>query len=180
MGTERIKSLHAAIRHALKPELLDRGFDYEASSRTFRKGVGECTQIVNVQVGISSLEGQFTVNLGVFHPLYRNGAGRLPIPEKPMEFDCSERMRLGLLRVTLLSKLFASRDGKDAGFLHQWLATPSDKWWPFTPSESENIRQISSFKDLLLTRGIGWLESKSDVEALRVAYEAVHRARNGA
>lgn len=179
MSTDRIKSLDMAIREALKPELLERGFTYEAGSRTFRKEVGECTQIVNIQVGVSSMEGQFTVNLGVFHPTYRYGADKMPPPAKPKEFDCFERERLAMLRATFLSRLVRPGIGKPDRFFKWWLRTPSDKWWPFTSDTNENVRQLVSLKALLLGSGIDWLNAKSDVNALRTKYEQLGQEQSG-
>lgn len=179
MVTERIKALNAAIRAALQPPLLERGFSYEASTRTFRKAVGECTQIVHVQVGLRSLEGQFTVNLAVFHPDYRPGSDRGVLSRAPEECDCWERTRLGTLRDTLVSRLIGRKFGDDANFLLWRLTTPADKWWPFTPSEVENRRQLESVKVLLLARGLNWLEAKSDVSALQATHEMKARRRQG-
>jgi hypothetical protein len=177
--SDRIKALNAAIRESLQPPLLERSFHYEASTRTFRKAVGECTQIVNVQVGLRSLEGRFTVNLAIFHPEYRPGSDRGALPRAPEECDCWERTRLGMLRDTLVSKLLGRKFGDDANFLLWRLTTPTDKWWPFTPSEAENRRRLESVKALLFERGLNWLEAKSDVSALRNTHEMKTRRRSG-
>lgn len=171
MSTERIKALNAAILESLKPPMLEKGFEYDASTRTFRKTAGECTQIVNVQVGSRSLAGQFTVNLAVFHPEYRPGSDRLALSRPPEEFDCWERTRLGTLRDTLVSKLLGFKFDENSNFLLWRLTTPPDKWWPFTSSAGENRRQLENVKALLLERGLSWLEAKSDVSALRSKHE---------
>lgn len=165
MSTARIKALDAAIRETLKPDLEAQGFKYEAGSRTFRKPVGECTQVINVQVGVRSMEGRFTINLGVYHPSHRSGADGVPPTKSPKESDCRERKRLGGLRDTFFSKFFRGEVGDDANFLKWWLATPSDKWWSFTSDEQHNARQLSSLKELLMTRGTAWLNSKSHLAA---------------
>ena len=66
----RIKTLEYVLRDAAKPAVEERGFKYDAKSRIFRRKCGECTQIIEFQVGVRSCEGEFTVNLAIFHPKY--------------------------------------------------------------------------------------------------------------
>jgi hypothetical protein len=176
MSTESLKALDAAIRAVLQPQLAELGFQYEASSRTFRKKVGECTQIVNFQVGLRSLEGRFTVNLGVFHPDVRTDTGTSLMPQKPREFHCLARVRLAVLRDTPVTRLFRPFISKPDTSLKWWLITPSDSWWPFTADEAANSGQLTKLRGLLLTRGTSWLDARSDVAALRRAVEQVKAA----
>jgi len=179
MSTERIKALNAAIRDSLRSPLLEKGFDYEASKRTFRRAAGECTQIVNVQVGLRSLEGQFTVNLAVFHPEYRPSLDRVPLSRLPEDWDCWERARLGMLRDTLASRVLGFKFSDDSNYFLWRLTTAADKWWPFGADESENRHQLENLRGLLFTRGLSWLEAKSDVSVLRRMHEMKQRVPTG-
>ena len=180
MSTARIKALDAAIRQALKPHLSEQGFAYDAGSRTFRRKVADCTQIINVQVGVRSAEGYFTVNLAAFHPEYWVDARNSLAPEKPMEFHCLERERLSILRDTVLTRMFRPRIHSPDNFLKWWLVTPRDKWWPFSSNEIQNVRELESLSELLLTRGIHWLDTNSTATVLRTAYEKLRHVPTGA
>lgn len=174
--TERIKALNASIREVLEPPMAERGFRYAAKSRTFRKAAGECTQIVGIQVGLRSLEGQFTVNLAVFHPEYRPGADGSVAPVAPEEGDCWARARLGTLRRTLGSRLLGSRFDEGSNFLLWRLTTAADRWWRFTADKAENDLQLRAAMDLLFSCGMDWFGENSDVSGLRAKHEAKRRS----
>jgi hypothetical protein len=173
MATERMRALEDGIKQLIKPEMAEQSFSYDSATRTFRRPCGECTHIVNFQVGVRLMEGKFTVNLGVFHPEYRDRAAAQGHGKPPREFDClmEFRRRLSTLRSTPLTSFFQSRIRNTDRFLKWWLVTPTDKWWPFTADTSQVAKQLTSVSKLLFTRGLDWLNRNSDVTRLKAAHE---------
>lgn len=88
--TERVKILDEGIKEIVVPFLKEKKFDYTPKTRTFRKTNPEDggTWIIDFQAGQRSMEGRFTVNLGVFNPdLYSESEQESPLAE-PREFHC--------------------------------------------------------------------------------------------
>ena len=83
----RLKVLTSELGAVIAPPLREAGFSFDAGSKTFRRACAEATQIVGVQPGVRSLEGWFTVNLGVYHPAYREDSSSDP-PLRPMDCHC--------------------------------------------------------------------------------------------
>lgn len=148
-----------------------RGFRYDSRSRTFRRTAGEFTQIVNIQVGVRSLEGRFTVNLGVFHPAFAAASAPAPDPARPMEYECLPecRARLGLLQPTAFTRFFQRRIRNPRSFIEHWLVTPFDKWWRFGAGAVQVGAALAAVKRMLLERGLPWLDANSDVGVMEHA-----------
>ena len=91
--------LDQQLRLVVLPTMNTRGFTFDRS-RTFRRAMPDGSmQIVNFQMGQRSMEGQFTVNLGVYrpgNPVYDAGLSH----GRVMEFNCENRTRLGPLCVS--------------------------------------------------------------------------------
>jgi len=117
------------------------------------------------------MEGQFTVNLGVYHPEYRDSAKYKPVSDHPKEYDCLVRARLSTLRDTPITRSFRPRIHSPDTFLKWWLVTADDKWWPFSEDEGQVERQLESLCSLLLNTGLEWLERHSDPTLLKVEYD---------
>lgn len=168
MATDRIRALANGLSQVVKPEMVSRGFHYDSSTRTFRKPSGVCIQIVDFQVGVRTMEGQFTVNLAVYHPEYRNPAPP-DYPDRPREFNClyEFRKRLSRLRDTPFTKFFRFFLRNSDG----WLVTPTDYWWPFTSDEAQVAKELGLVRRLLLDRGLAWLDRNSDVPRLRANHD---------
>jgi hypothetical protein len=173
MATDRVKALESGIRQLIKPEMVSRKFSYDSSTRTFRRTSGECIQIVAFQIGVRSMEGKFTVNLAVFHPDHCDPASRALLPDRPRDFHCRMdfRRRLSVLRDTPLTRFFRSRVRSTDSLLKWWLVTPSDNWWSFTADDEQVATELGLVKELLLSRGLDWLDRNSDVALLKAADE---------
>jgi hypothetical protein len=173
MASEAVQALERGIHQIIEPELVRRGFKHERSTRAFRRQSGECTQIVEFQIGARSMAGKFTVNLAVFHPDYCDAAVRELGTDRPREFHClmKFRIRLSLLRDTLFARVFRVQCRDTGSFPKRWLTTPTDKWWPFSPDEAQVATALRSVGELLLVRGLDWLDEKSDAALLKVAYD---------
>ncbi len=102
MATDRMRALEDGIKQFIKPEMIAQSFSYDSSTRTFRRPCRECTQIVNFQAGIRTMAGKFTVNLGVFHPQFREVAAAEVQPDPPREFDCLARVWIGSIGTAML------------------------------------------------------------------------------
>lgn len=143
------QAFRSRIRAVVAPALEDTGFDFDGS-RTFRRFVPgtQYVQIVNFQLGQRSMEGRFTVNLGVYHPEHCAARDE---PRKVTDAHClpDHRERLGVLarprresleRIPVIGLFFIRRD----------------RWWRAThPDALENARQA------LLSTGLGWLEQRT-------------------
>jgi hypothetical protein len=179
MSTDRLKVLASGIRRVIEPAMSAQRFKYEPSTRTFRRPSGTCTQIVNFQAGVRSMEGQFTVNLGVYHPEFRLNAKHKPVSDRPKENDCVVRERLAMLRETPITRYFRPRIHSTDTFLKWWLVTTDDKWWPFTEDEGQVRQQLESLRGLLLSTGLEWLERHSDLNLLKAEYDKLRPAPIG-
>lgn len=169
MTSERIKVLERSIREVLETDLRSRRFVYDRNSRTFRKEAGDCTQIINFQAGLRSLEGRFAVNLAVYHPLYSLDSIVGKKSPKPRDYDCVVRVRLSMLRDTVFTRLF-SRLIQRPNSIITWLATPTDSWWSFDDGEMVVRSELNTVLKLLNNKGFSWLERNSDIAVLKEAH----------
>jgi hypothetical protein len=178
MTTARIRALTSVLRSQTKPVLAKDGFSFDSSSRTFRKVLGELVQIINFQAGVRFMEGQFTVNLGVFHPQFSAVEPWGSVPPKPHEYDCVVRHRLSMLRPPgTVHSVFALLPN---GLLKRWLTTPRDRWWRFTDNEDQIKAELRDVEVLLKSRGLPWLAEHCNLAVVKEAYEERRPAPAGA
>lgn len=137
-----------ALRRIAVPALAAHGFAYDAS-RTFRRvsADGKHADLINVQLGQRSLEGKFTVNLGVFRADDNPGID----VRKAKEYHCpmSRRVRIGLVvppRLPGLAKLPA------VGFLFGG----QDRWWRFSTDEAMTGLEMQHVVGLVIEHGLAW------------------------
>ena len=119
------------------------------------------------------MAGEFTVNLAVFHPKYCEPVSSEILSGGPRESHClmDFRRRLSFLRDTPLTRFFRNRVRTTDSFLKWWLVTPTDKWWPYTSDAVQVAKQLDLVRELLLARGLDWLDRNSDVAILKAGYE---------
>lgn len=135
--------LEEVVKRAVVPELKQRGFRRAGS--TFRRSLTGCVQVVNVQAGRRSMEGQFTLNVGVFFPAAHAEVRELlrwdPGPRGPSEPECTVRQRVGALLGV------------------------EDHWWSLSPRESDRVvdEVRSAVRDVVLP----WLDRCSAGEVAR-------------
>ncbi len=139
------------LRLVVLPTLDASGFKFDRS-RTFRRAMPDGSiQIVNFQMGQRSLEGQFTVNLGVYrpgNPVYDAGLSH----GRVMEFNCEKRTRFGALgvspararlrKIPYLGSLFGGMD----------------RWWPASRAEQITRHSLEQVMDLVIQNGLPWLD----------------------
>lgn len=128
----------------LVPALEDAGFTFDGR-RALRRRVGDCVQIVDVQVGDRFMQGKFTINLAVYDPT--NDAANVE-RAKVREYDCDwkRRQRLGMLlppRFPVLQKLPVVGN----------LFGAKDVWWSASGPEG-----MGRARDALFKYGVTWLE----------------------
>lgn len=141
----------AALREIAQPALAAHGFRFDGS-RTFRRVAddGRSAAIVNFQRGQRSMEGRFTVNLGV----YREGDSDGIAPAKAKEYHCAphRRTRLGpcmpgwlpaLARLPWLGILFG----------------PRDRWWPLDSDDARMQATMATVVDAIARHGLPWLDA---------------------
>jgi hypothetical protein len=142
-----------ALRKVVVPALAGHGFTYDGS-RTFRRVSpdGERADLINFQLGQRSLEGKFTVNLGVFKADDRTEIA----VRKAMEYHCplQRRVRIGLVlppRISALAKLPV------VGFLFGG----QDRWWRFSADEVMTTLEMQRVVGLVIEHGLAWHASMS-------------------
>ncbi len=162
MRSDRIPTLARCIQEILVPGLRARGFDYQRSSRVFRKKAGNCIQIVDIQVGQGTRAEQFTVNLAVYHPRHHLGAGSGADTEIPTSAMCIARIRLGNLADTVKTRLFRPFIKNTDTFLGYVLTQAGDKWWTFSVFEPEVRKSLADVHRLLDNKGFIWLDGTTE------------------
>ena len=89
--------IKAIVDHALTLQLKQRGFKKRAF--TWHKGIGDISQVVNVQLGRFNdrHESNFTLNVGCYHEQFHIERGLVPVTSTLKEYDCDVRVRIGEL-----------------------------------------------------------------------------------
>lgn len=130
------------IKHALVPAL--RGSGFRGSGRTFHHWLQGVVQVVNVQASSSNFgdTGRFTINLGVFFPAVAAIVDPGRVPEKPKEYECTLRTRIGVLT-----------EGS------------ADLWW-YIDSKTVDPELGDEVARTFVTFGAPWLERHSRLEAV--------------
>ena len=138
------RSIDEVIKLGVTPLL--NAFEFNKSGRTFHRSFSEIWQVVNVQASQGNIgaNGKFTINLGIYHPGIAALAGRSLGAEKPKEYECIVRKRIGDL-----------------------LPNKTDYWWEITPSTKaeELAKEVGAAVEKL---GLPWLEKCSDIR--KIAY----------
>ena len=160
MATVRARAFHGAIQTAAAPPLRARGFAFDGRA-TFRRRLEHpgrwALHIVHFQMGQRSMEGQFTVNLAVYHP----ALSLVSVTDRPTVGDCPLEMRRRL-----------------GFFLHP----PMDRWWPLFEDDPAMTNEISGLIPLLVDEGLPWLEdvdSGQRIAAVRAIIEHRRRRHTG-
>jgi hypothetical protein len=166
MSQAVIRQLDRQIERVIAPVLVERGFDFDGR-RAFRRPraaeQGQVVQIVSFQVGLRSLAGRFTVNLGVFVP----GLGGTAAPGgRPETYDCIHDLtqRLGFFHRPprgLLSQLLGRQPA------------PRDHWWEQHQDPDRMSEALADVRDCLISGGLPWLDAHSQSSAIRAAAEAL-------
>ncbi len=145
----RTKIFNGILRSDVKPFLTNKGFEFD-NSRTFRRASGKNNQIeiINFQLGVRSMEGKFTVNLGVYEP---TDDQKFDL-QKVMPHDCADfaQARLGEI---IPAKLNNFNNMPILGFFFG----QSDRWWRFTEDEFKTKKNMQAVVDILNKYGLNWL-----------------------
>ncbi|HYW55874.1 MAG TPA: DUF4304 domain-containing protein [Polaromonas sp.] len=150
--SDATRALDQQLRLVVLPALKEQGFEFDRR-RTFRRaGPDGAIQIVNFQVGERSMEGQFTVNLGVYRPGDPIHDTKVELG-KVMEHHCpsERRKRLGELRAPAFAGL---RQVPVLGVLFGSV----DRWWPISGAEQITRRSLEKVTKALVDQGLPWLE----------------------
>lgn len=163
--------MQALSRH-VAPELYQRRFAFDGE-RTFRREVEHeqtrSTQIIEFQLGGESLKGRFTVTLAVFNADYTpTDFGRSD--GQPHSFDCLGDLvhRLGFLRTPE-----RSRWDRVLGRHPE----PNDCWWKLSEIEHVMKAQLGDVMNVLMTRGLNWLDSRTTVAGFNWAVRQLERRK---
>ena len=175
--SNRTVVLKKCLKELLAPDLSRYSFSYDGKY-TFRHidNGRQTVRLIEFQPGIKSAAGEFTVNLGVYSPLYYNGSP-VPTVEEVDSGYCFFRDRLGCVRKPgrLWTMLF--------GFPDKWwkliLYGPRDIWWRYSENRQITEASVNECRKLINDVGLAWLEMKDDVEAMKNAYNTLKaRTRN--
>lgn len=166
MTSEKLKTFNRQLKKSVSPRLMSAGFAFD-QKRTFRRilkfGDISVCQIVEFQVGIKSVTGKFTVNLGVysnsFRPIDWNDCGELP-----NSWDClpGKSVRLGRFykpKQSLIKRIF-----RVPVFSY-------DHWWAQAETEKVMDETFNEVSDLILGDGSAWFDENSTISSLRSAYD---------
>lgn len=143
------ESLDAILRLGPAPAAKAAGFS--KSGRTFRRRIGDCIQVTNLQASLtnSGTTGSFTLNLGLYFPKAAALHSPAPVSDRPSESLCQLRQRIGGL-------MPGSED-------HWWQVTPATALEPLAADVARHWVQA----------GLPWLERFVTPEA--AAAELVRR-----
>jgi Domain of unknown function (DUF4304) len=137
------KRIDAIIKEGLAPLLKKEGFRRKA--RNFYREYQDRIEVINVQAGKwnEGVEGQFTINAGVYYPEIAEITEAIPIKGMPKEYDCTIRERIGLL-------------------------TPEkkDEWWKIDSStnDSEVSERVAKQVEVLCLPWIAQMSTLNDVK----------------
>jgi hypothetical protein len=147
----RTSAFDHALREIAVPALSNHGFMFNGG-RTFRRVSvdGRTCQIIDFQLGQRSMEGKFTINLGVFVEGDQPGLSTQRANVDDCRFE--QRRRIGTL-IPLRFPTLASLPW--IGFL---FGTP-DKWWRLSAEPSHINAALSAAVDELINRGLSWLNA---------------------
>lgn len=148
----RTSAFDRALRGTALPALAAHGFRFDGG-RTFRRlsEDGRICRIVNFQLGQRSMEGKFTVNLGVFV----EGDGSGIETSRAHEYDCrrDRRARIG----ALIPQRFPRLVGLPfVGFLFGSL----DRWWSFSEDDARTRAAMSAAVEATVSHGLDWLAAR--------------------
>lgn len=148
---QRIKIFNDCLREIVKPNLGNLGFKFD-NSRTFRRIRDNAieAEIINFQLGLRSLEGKYTVNLGVYQ-LNDNNTTKL---EKALPHDCNceAESRIGALIPPKIEFL------KNTPVLGYFFGSP-DKWWKFSNDHVSTRTNLEIVNKYIIRFGIPWLQN---------------------
>ncbi|PKN92411.1 MAG: hypothetical protein CVU44_14840 [Chloroflexi bacterium HGW-Chloroflexi-6] len=119
-------------------------YRFRKSGRTFYRQVDEIWQVLNVQSSQSNfgLIEKFTINLGIYHPIIAQLAGKSFSTGYPKEYECTIRKRIGHL-----------------------MQSQGDYWWEIDPSTNLEVlaKQVNSTVEEF---GLPWLETHCDLRVI--------------
>ena len=151
--TARSDTFDACLSEIVSPRLIDIGFEFD-KSRTYRRFVNDKTavEIVNFQLGQRSLEGKFTVNLGVL--LQDQAEAKGVELKKSYPYHCQSQERIGCV-LPPKSKLL-----KDVPYLGMIFGS-HDKWWKFSADKEFTKHHVNDVCEKIINYGIPWLVNHS-------------------
>lgn len=130
------------IKLGLSPLLKTHHFG--KSGRTFHRQIGEIWQVLNIQSSQSNFDiiGKFTINLGIYHPVVAEFAGKSLSSGYPKEYECTLRKRIGYL-----------------------MQSQADYWWEINPTTNLEVlaQQVNTTVDKF---GLPWLETHCDLRVI--------------
>jgi hypothetical protein len=171
-GAKR-KQFDQQVRKLIGPVITSTGYEFDGR-RIFRRPIpfdtGTAIQIIEFQIGIKSLTGRFTVNLGVFSDSF-HPQDWPPVCTGPRTSDCLPAMwkRLGYFYDTPQSLLTT--------ILGRTKPKRGDYWWDQHAGEREMINALQAPLKCLLDEGLPWLEKISCKEAFQWATSELARAK---
>lgn len=147
----RSDTFDRCLRRIVSPRLEALGFTFD-KSRSYRRvdTARASVEIVQFQLGQRSMEGRFTVNLGVLEAAEAAGVAL----DKALPVHCRRQTRIGfaapprwprLERIPAIGFLFGARD----------------RWWRFSAETAFTTRQLEQACGEIQRHGIAWLERQA-------------------
>lgn len=164
--------LTSGIRNHVKSKLKDCGFSFDGR-RTFRRldKEGALADLLDFQAGVRSLEGKFTVNVGIYAPQFYLGPDAAPPFERAKPYHCLHKYyrRLGELRDTPLSRALSVLCGPRS--LIAVAFTGNDKWWRISADEITMQKELEDVLKDFSRYGEKWFSLNHDMQALQAAWQ---------
>ncbi|WP_394537640.1 DUF4304 domain-containing protein [Lysobacter enzymogenes] len=136
------KRIDSVIAQGLVPLLKAHGF--AKSARTFHRQRDGRWHVVNVQASSGNSAGQarFTLNLGLYLPELDALAGNAAVTDKPKEYDCTLRERIGLL-----------------------MPQARDHWWTLAP-DTDADALAADLAQAMSAHGLPWFDAYATAELI--------------
>ena len=143
MRDER-REFNSSLRKVAVPVLKELGFAFDRSRTFSRLGPDGAVWEVQFQLGVRSMQGQFTVNLRLHQPNERELSARIGGVHKTRW-------------TRLLAKVF-----KDEGSLWRTLLGPRDKWWCISAAPDEMQGALAEATAWLRADAIDWFQANTN------------------
>lgn len=167
------KQFDTQLKQLARPELVSKGFAFDGR-RVFRRPVQldafTAIQIIEFQLGIKSLVGKFTANVGVFSSRF-HPKGWPPVADAPVTCDCLPAMR------QRLGYFFDPPQSLLRSVLGHPKLQRHDFWWEQFTDEQKMAQSLQSVLNCLKVEALPWLDLLSCRESFEWATSELERAK---
>ena len=173
MSNARLQQFDRQLKRVVVSALGAYGFALQGR-RTFARSVKhdetESVQLIEFQVGTKSFIGRFTVNLAIYHESVCHGEPLAP-GSLAGSWDCPSDL------VQRLGFFYQRPTGFWDRILGRKNPGPQDHWWNESADEDTMVATFQQIAELIVTKGLLWLNERTSRAAFRWALEELERRR---